>query len=58
MEEESTNNVTEEVIYNKIFIAKISNQSHDKETFIVDSNSTSHMVNSEENMTNFKDAKT
>ena len=53
-EKEYKKNVTEYVIYNKLFIAKTSNQEHDKENFIADFVATSHMVNSEENMTNLK----
>ena len=41
-----------------MFIAKTSNQEHDSKIFIADSGATAHMVNSEENMTNLKDAKT
>ena len=44
-EKEYENNVAEGVIYDKLFIAKTSNQEHDRETFIADSGATSHMVN-------------
>ena len=44
-EKESANNVTEYVIYEKIFTIKTSNQKYDIKTFIVDSGSTSHMKN-------------
>ena len=57
VEKESANNVTEDVVYNELFIAKTSNQGHASETFIPDSGATSHMVNLEENMTNLKDTK-
>ena len=49
---------TEDVIYEKLFIMKTSNQDHDGEKLIADSGATSHMVNLEENMTNLKDSKT
>ena len=55
---EYTKNVTENVICNKLFITKISNQEHDSKTFIADSGATPHMVNSEENMTNLNNAET
>ena len=52
----SENKVIEYVIYDKLFITKTSNQEHDKEIFIMDSGATSHLINSEENMTNHKDS--
>ena len=45
-------------MYDRNFIMKMSNQNHESKTFIVDSGATSHMVNSEENMTNLRDAET
>ena len=45
-------NVTEEIIYDKLFIVKELNQKCDSETFIADSDAMSHMVTPEENMTN------
>ena len=51
----STKNVTEEVIYNELFITKIPNQKYYSKIFITDCSSMLHMVNSEENMTNYKD---
>ena len=51
-------NVTENVVYNELFITKISNKEHDREIFIADSGAMSHMVNSEENITNLKNAET
>ena len=39
-----------------MFIAKMSNQNYDINKFIVDFGATSHMINSEENMTNHKDS--
>ena len=41
---ESTKNVTEDVIYDEILIAKMSNQKYDIKTFIADSGVTSYMV--------------
>ena len=38
--------------------AKMRNQKYDSDRFIADSGATSHMVNSEENMTNLKDTET
>ena len=46
------------MVYDEIFIAKISKQEHDSETFILDSGATSHMVNTEENITNLTIAET
>ena len=57
-EKESTNNIIEDLVYDELFIAKTSNQKHVGETFIEYSSATSHMVNSEENMTNLKNSKT
>ena len=51
-------NIIDEVFYDELFIVKTSNQDHDGKTFIMDSSAMSHMVNSEENITNLKDAKT
>ena len=50
-------NVTEDVIYDKMFITKTLNQNHGSEKFISDSGATLHMVNSEGNLTNLKGAK-
>ena len=49
---------TEEIIYEKLLIVKTSNQNYDRETFIVDSVATSHIIKLEENMMNLKDAET
>ena len=49
--------VPEDVIQDKLFIIKTSNQDHDSEAFIVDSSAMPHMVKPEENMTNLKDTK-
>ena len=57
-EKESANNITEDIVYNELFVAKTSNKEHDRKIFIVDCGSTSHIVNSENNMTNLKDIKT
>ena len=57
-EKVSANIITEDVFYDEIFIAKTSNQEYDSKIFIVDSGSISHMVNSEDNMTNLKETKT
>ena len=57
-EKEYSNNVTEDVIYDELFIAKISNQEHEHELFIAGSGATSNMVNLEEKMTNLKYAET
>ena len=54
----SSTNYTEEVIYDKLFIWKTSNQNYDSETFIADSGATSHMLNPEENTKNRKDKET
>ena len=56
VEKESTNNVTEDVIYGELFIVKTSNQELDRETCIADSGATSHIVNTEEKITNLEDA--
>ena len=56
--EKCVNNVTEDVICDKIFIMKILNKEHDRKKCIVDSSATSHMINSEENMTNLKNTET
>ena len=48
----------EDVIYNKMFIPKPSNQNHARKILIADYGATQYMVNLEENMTNLKDAKT
>ena len=56
-EKESANNVAEDVIYKSIFIAKISNQNHDRKISISYSGATSYMLNLKENMTNLKDKK-
>ena len=56
--ENNLKNVTELIIYNKTVIAETSKQEHIIETFIADSGAMSHMVNLEENMTNFRDAET
>ena len=42
---ESENNITEDIIYNKFFIAKTSNQKYNSKTFITNSSATSHMLN-------------
>ena len=57
-EKESTSNNTEYVIYDGLFTIKTSNLDHDRKIFIVDYVSRSHMVNSEENMTNLKNSET
>ena len=46
-EKESANNVTEEFIYNILFIVKNSNQNYNSKTFIADYSATPHMVNLE-----------
>ena len=43
-EKEYASNITEDIVYNKLFIAKTSNQYHDSQKFIEDSGATSHMV--------------
>ena len=53
----SAKNVIEELIYDRLFIAKLPNQKYDSKTFIVDSGTTSHIVVLEENMTNICNAK-
>ena len=54
-EKEYAKNITEDEVYNKLFISKTSNQDNDRKIFIAGSGATSHMVNSEDNMTNLKD---
>ena len=54
----SANNFAEDVIYNKVFIAKTSDKYNDSKTCISDSGVISHMVNSEENLMKLKYAKT
>ena len=51
-------NVREDIIYQKLFIMKTSNEEHYSETFIADPGAKSHMVNSEGNVMNLKDYKT
>ena len=40
--------VTEDIVYDELFIAKKSNLDHDIETFVMDSRATSHMINSDD----------
>ena len=54
----SAKNVTEDVVYDELFISKTSDMEHDRKMFIADSGVMSHMVNSEENITNLKDSET
>ena len=56
-EKESEKNVTEDVIYDELFIAKTSMQHHDRKILIVHSGNTSHMVNLKGNMKTLKDTK-
>ena len=53
----SCKNITEEIIHIELFIMKFSSHKYDSETFIVDSSDMSHMVTTEENMTNLRDSK-
>ena len=40
----TANSVTEDIIYDKLFVVKTSNQEHGRKTFIADCGATSYMV--------------
>ena len=51
---EISKKVAEYIIYNKLFIIKISNPNYDGKTFIVTSGATSNMIKLEENIKKLK----
>ena len=56
--DDATNNVTEGIIHNELFIEKVSINKYGSKTFIPDSSATSHMVTIKENMSNPRDVET
>ena len=57
-DKQSENNFTEDVTYKKLSIVKTSNKNNDIKTFISDSRSTLHKLNSKENVMKLKYART
>ena len=53
---DAKNSVTEEVVHDKLYIAKGSSNKYDSNTFIPDSGVTSHMITTEENISNLCNA--
>ena len=55
---EAANYATEEIIYERLFIEKKLSNKYDTKTFIVDYGATSHMVATEENVSNLCNVET